>query len=64
MGGDAITFGNVANEAACGANGGWYYDNPADPVTIILCPDSCELAQASSDGSKIEVVLGCETIPG
>ncbi len=62
-GSDEVTFGGVANEAACGSGGGWYYDNPADPQQIILCPSSCESVQSDPDG-KIEVVLGCATIPG
>lgn len=62
-GGNPTTFGNVADEAACGSGGGWYYDNPAAPTMINLCPGSCDLAQGDLEG-KIEVVLGCETIPG
>jgi Mg-chelatase subunit ChlD len=57
------TIGNVANEAACGSNGGWYYDDPANPTKILLCPSTCTTAQADADG-KISVVLGCDTIPG
>lgn len=56
-------IGGVANAAACGPDAGWYYDNPADPTLIILCPASCDTVQGDDDG-KLEVVLGCETIPG
>lgn len=56
-------IGGVANAGACGADAGWYYDNPADPALIILCPASCDTVQGDDEG-KLEVVLGCETIPG
>jgi hypothetical protein len=56
------TIGKVADEASCGAGGGWYYDDNANPTTIILCPATCDGVQADDEG-KIEVVLGCTTIP-
>jgi hypothetical protein len=62
-GGTPQTFGNVPNEAACAGGNGWYYDNPADPQQIILCPGTCDTVQADAEGA-IRVVLGCETIPG
>jgi hypothetical protein len=62
-GGTPQTFGKVDGAAACGPSGGWYYDDPADPQTIILCPASCDTVTADAEG-KIEVVLGCESIPG
>ena len=57
------TFGNVANAGACGPNGGWYYDDPANPQHIELCPTTCDSVQGD-DAGKISVVLGCDTIPG
>lgn len=56
------TIGNVANQAACGTGGGWYYDDPANPTRIILCPASCDTVQADELG-KLEILLGCATIP-
>jgi len=61
-GGSEQTIGKVDDEASCGAGGGWYYDNNADPQTIILCPASCDTVQLD-DAGKIEVVLGCTTVP-
>jgi hypothetical protein len=46
--------------ADCGAAGGWYYDNPAAPTKILLCPASCDAVQASQEGA-VEVIFGCET---
>jgi len=54
-------IGNVANAAACGIGGGWYYDDPVAPKTIVMCPNTCEQLQGSSE-TKIEIVYGCETI--
>ena len=53
----------AGGEAACGPNGGWYYDDPNAPTQIILCPASCTKAEASPDG-KITVKFGCETLVG
>jgi hypothetical protein len=48
------------NEADCGAGPGWYYDNPANPTKVILCPGTC--AQVETDvGAKVELLFGCPT---
>jgi hypothetical protein len=49
--------------ADCGPNGGWYYDDPQAPTQILLCPATCDLVQASSDG-QVQIELGCETLIG
>jgi hypothetical protein len=46
---------------ACGPAGGWTYDDPANPTTILVCPASCEALQASV-GGRVDVVFGCETV--
>ena len=62
-GGPAVTFGQVANQAACTAQtGGWFYDNPAKPTTITLCPTTCTSVQADQK-AKIQILLGCATKP-
>ncbi|MFO0760289.1 MAG: vWA domain-containing protein [Byssovorax sp.] len=57
-GGVAETFPLVQGAGNCGPNGGFYYDNPAMPTMLTLCPASCAKAQSSA-GAKIEIVLGC-----
>lgn len=62
MGGGAQTFPNVPDLASCPANGnGWYYDNPAAPTQIILCPASCTLVEGDMTG-EVDVTLGCSTV--
>jgi len=61
-GGNPASIGQVQSEADCAANGGWYYDNPAAPTMINLCPSTCSLVQADIE-AKIRVVLGCATTP-
>ncbi|MEM6292778.1 MAG: hypothetical protein AAGA54_16005 [Myxococcota bacterium] len=64
-------FGNVTSiprvdgPAFCaGVVDGWYYDNPAAPVQIIMCPQTCEKAQLAMNGS-VSIAFGCETVvPG
>jgi hypothetical protein len=62
MGGNAQTFPNVPDQASCPANGnGWYYDDPANPTQIILCPASCTLVEGDMTG-EVDVTLGCSTV--
>ncbi len=62
----SIPLGNIRGAAACGATGGWYYDDEAAPRRVILCPASCERAQAEvrSGSAEVQVQFGCQTIPG
>ena len=56
------TIPQVADEQTCDPTvGGWYYDNPLAPATIILCPATCDLLESSSN-AILEIVHGCETI--
>lgn len=48
---------------ACGPNGGWYYDDPASPKKVIMCPATCGVLQ-SDMGGKVEVLFGCDTVSG
>ncbi len=56
-GSPAQIFPLVADEASC-VGDGFYYDNPASPTKVLLCPDSCAKVQAD-DGAKVELLLGC-----
>jgi len=47
--------------AACGAEGGWYFDNEAAPTKILLCPGSCSVVQADTTG-KVEVLVLCHEV--
>lgn len=62
-GGSAQTIGYVPGGAAdCTQQvGGWYYDDPASPTQIILCPSTCTSVQGDP-GAKMDVVFGCDTI--
>jgi hypothetical protein len=51
----------VANgPAGCGANGGWYYDDPMKPTKILLCDATCKEVQSTKTG-KVSVKFGCAT---
>lgn len=58
--GDPQQWNKVDNQGACGNNNGWYFDDPNDPSSVILCPTSCETASSEPE-AKLEVILGCET---
>ncbi|AKU99987.1 hypothetical protein AKJ09_06651 [Labilithrix luteola] len=54
------TFRRVDGLDDCGATtGGFYYDDPANPQRIVLCPASCEDIRAGTLEAKLDVVLGC-----
>ena len=64
-GGEPTYLPRVDGAAACNTTGGWYYDNPAAPQKVILCPTSCDQAQfmvGPNQTGKIEVLFGCQTI--
>lgn len=50
----------VKSPAAC-VSGGWYYDNPAKPKSIVLCPLTCEQAKSAA-ANEVNIVYGCETV--
>ena len=51
---------NVASQAGCG-NGGWFYDDPANPNRIITCPETCNVI-STTPGATVGVIVGCPTI--
>jgi hypothetical protein len=48
---------NAGGAATC-SGAQWFYDDPANPKAILLCPEACAKAQADP-GAKIEVMFGC-----
>jgi len=59
-GGPTRTLPYVETETSCSGTGGWYYDDPAAPTDIHLCPSSCTLVGMDTDGS-VSIALGCAT---
>jgi len=60
----SITIYKVANAAACGPFGGWFYDDDTNPTRLYLCPASCAEAQnqlAMPGGASLRVHFGCAT---
>jgi hypothetical protein len=53
-----IELPRVPSAADC-AGPGWYYDNPTNPTTINLCPDSCATVQADSN-AEIKIRIACQ----
>ena len=51
---------HVTEKMGCGDDGGWYYDNPASPTAVELCPASCE--SVSRPGSRLRFSVGCATV--
>lgn len=59
--GTSKTIYHVDNAAACDpTQGGWYYDNNAQPTSIKACPATCTEVEKVTLG-KINVVFGCAT---
>ena len=58
---DPVVIPQVAGEAACGPEGGWYYDDPNAPEGIVLCPSTCD-AVYDADQARLQIALGCSTV--
>ncbi len=58
---EQVIFYVPGGKAACGASGGWYYDNPEMPTKLLLCDATCSLVQGGAMGGKVSVKFGCET---
>lgn len=59
-GGPTVPILNVPGAADCGAQGGWYYDDPVTPTQIIMCPATCDVLQADLEG-QVDIIFGCAT---
>jgi len=60
-GGGEVALGYVPDEDSCAARG-WFYDDDDAPTRIIACEETCELIQ-SIELAKVDILLGCETVP-
>ena len=58
--GNPGTFAQVTDQSSCGGNKSWFYDVPAKPTRIQLCPSACDLVR-SDPKAKLEILLGCAT---
>jgi hypothetical protein len=56
-GGAPASFPRAPDEAGCGSNEAWYYDDPADPTQILLCPAAC--TRVMGGPGDVEVAFGC-----
>jgi Mg-chelatase subunit ChlD len=59
-GGAGMTLGQVPGAASCATSDAWYYDDPANPSRIFLCPSACDMVRADTT-AKLEILLGCKT---
>jgi len=55
------TIPQAPTPADCGDESGWFYDNPANPTKISLCPGICDVVQADNM-AQVNVAFGCPTI--
>ena len=56
-----VGFTQVPSAADCSTSQSWYYDNPAAPTRIHLCPNVCDTVRANPTAG-ISVAIGCATI--
>lgn len=59
--GPGTVLPQASSAATCDANGGWYYDDPAAPTKIMLCPATCSAVQMDASAS-VKIELGCSTV--
>jgi hypothetical protein len=59
---DEIIFGRVDDASQCVPDElAYYFDNPADPTMIHLCPFACDYI--ANNKGEIKLTLGCEPPP-
>jgi len=52
-------FPRASSRTACGDVAGWYYDDPAAPSAVKLCPAACsDVAR----GGTLDIAFGCESV--
>lgn len=62
-GGSKKVIPYVKDASQCPTSGdAWYYDDAANPTQILLCPSTCNAVSGDTSG-KVDIVLGCATIP-
>lgn len=61
--GQVTVIPGVPSSDACG-DGGWYYDDPGDPSSVVLCPTSCDFttSQLTAGAGRMELQFGCDTV--
>jgi hypothetical protein len=55
------TITRVGSAAECGAGASWFYNDPAAPSRIMLCPSACTQATVAVDGTTVDIAYGCMT---
>ncbi len=55
-----VRIRRVADASGCGGTtGGFYYDDPANPSRVVLCPASCQQVRGAPVEAKLDLVFGC-----
>ena len=56
------TFKQVTDQGACNGGPGWYYDDPQNPQSLVMCPATCDELLNGPQGSQVDIQLGCSTL--
>ncbi len=54
---------HVPTAMNCSGQGGWFYDDNANPSRVIVCPETCT-ALKDDPSAKIDILFGCQTVEG
>jgi hypothetical protein len=67
--GDDNVIPSVGSADTCTTAGGWFYDDPANPSSVRLCPATCDVVTATliagnvtGRTARIDLSYGCETV--
>ncbi|MEM7158495.1 MAG: hypothetical protein AAF799_36990 [Myxococcota bacterium] len=61
--GGGLDIGRVEDPAECAnVSHGWYYDDPENPTSIVVCPQTCTQIQGFNMAS-VSIKFGCATVP-
>ena len=59
-GGPGQPITKIAGASQCGAGAYWYFDPPASPAKIVLCPDTCN-AVKSDPSAGVDIEVDCKS---
>ncbi len=61
--GTVLKVGKVDDASMCASvTDGWYYDDPSNPQSVLVCPQTCTKIQGFV-GGRIDILFGCASMP-
>ncbi|HVU00989.1 MAG TPA: vWA domain-containing protein [Polyangiaceae bacterium] len=60
--GQTVDLGYVVEADCARTDNAWYYDDPATPTRVLVCPSTCETIKSTT--ATVNLAFGCDRIKG